>query len=60
MQRGLMLSGLMSEIRGNRDYQAGLGISVYDADGNEHTIEHDGIAAHPGDLGMEYYAKKMI
>lgn len=60
MQRGLMLSGLMSEIRGNSDYQAGLGISVYDADGNEHTIEHDGIAAHPGDLEMEYYAKKMI
>lgn len=27
--------------------KAEFGISVYDADGNEHTIEHDGIAVHP-------------
>lgn len=50
----------LSEIRGDSEYQAGMGAIVYDADGNEHTIEHEGVAAHPGDKGMEYYAEKII
>lgn len=50
----------LSEIRGKSEYQAGMGTIVYDFDGNGHTIEHDGVAAHPGDKGMEYYAEKII
>lgn len=50
----------LSEIRGKKEYQAGMGTTVYDADGGEHTIEHKGVAAHPGDKGMKYYAEKII
>jgi len=47
----------LSEIKGNADYQAGLGTIVYDKNGNEHVIEHEGVAAHPGDKGMKYIAE---
>ena len=47
----------LEEIKGNVDYQAGLGTVVLDEDGNEHVIEHEGVARHPGDKGMEYIAE---
>jgi len=50
----------LSEIRGKAEYQAGLGTVVYDADGGEHIIEHNGVAKHPGDKGMQYYAEKIL
>lgn len=50
----------LSEIQGVTEYQAGLGTIVYDADGNEHVIEHEGVAAHPGDKGMEWMAKATL
>lgn len=51
--------GDLSEIRGNEAYQAGMGTIVYDADGYEHMIEHDGVVKHPGDKGMQYYATEI-
>lgn len=47
----------LNEIKGNADYQAGLGTIVYDKNGNEHIIEHEGVAANPGDKSMEYIAE---
>jgi len=36
----------LDEIKGNADYQAGLGTIVYDQNGNGHVIEHEGVAGH--------------
>ena len=47
----------LEDIKGETEYQAGLGTVVYDKDGNEHVIEHEGVAKHPGDKGMEYIAE---
>lgn len=47
----------LEEIKGKPEYQAGLGTIVYDNDGNEHVIEHDGVAAHLDDKGMAYIAE---
>lgn len=55
---GVYLS--LSEIRDNAEYQCGLGTVVYDADGGAHTVEHDGVAWHPGDKGMRYIADAII
>lgn len=50
----------LSAIKDNKEYMAGLGISVYGDDGKQHEIKHDGVAAHPGDSGMEYIAQKIF
>ena len=47
----------LDEIKGNADYQAGLGSIVYDQNGNGHVIEHEGVAVHPGNKGMKYIAE---
>ena len=47
----------LEDIKGDKAYQAGLGTVVLDKEGNEHTIEHEGVAKHPGDKGMEYIAE---
>lgn len=47
-------------ITDNKEYYCGLGTIVYDKDGGEHIVEHDGVANHPGDKGMEAIAKRII
>ena len=47
-------------IKDNKDYYAGMGTTVYDDDGNPHRIDHEGVAAHPGDNGMEAIAERVI
>ena len=58
-QTNVQLANL-NEIVGNTSYQCGIGTIVYDEEGNAHTVEHGGVAMHPGDSGMEYIANKVI
>ena len=47
-------------IAGNEEYYCGIGTTVYDEDGDEHIVEHDGVAMHPGDAGMAAIAERII
>lgn len=47
-------------IASNSDYYCGLGTTVYDKYGNEYTVEHEGVAMHPGDAGMAAIAERII
>ncbi len=38
----------------------GVGDTVYDDDGKAHVVEHDGVAKHPGDSGMQEIADRII
>lgn len=40
-------------------YQSSIGNTVMGDDGKAHTIEHDGVARHPGDEGMEAIAGRI-
>ena len=50
----------LKEIQNKDEYHAGKDTVVYDKDGGEHRIWHDGVAIHPGDKGMEYIANAAI
>lgn len=50
----------LASIRNNANYQCGMGSTVYDAQGNPHTVEHEGVAMHPNDAGMQYIADGVL
>ena len=50
----------LSDIRGVDKYKAGIGTVVIDSEGKKHVIEHDGVAAHPGDEGMKIIAERVL
>ena len=50
----------LSKIRDVAQYQCGLGTIVYDNEGQPHTVEHAGAAAHPGNNGMREIADSII
>lgn len=50
----------LDEIKGLKNYQCGIGTTVYDSNGNLHTVEHAGVANHPGDAGMKWIAERII
>ena len=47
-------------IKGLKKYQCGMGTTVYDNNGNPHTVEHAGVANHPGDAGMKWIDRKSV
>lgn len=50
----------LNEIKGLTEFQCGMGTVVYDSNGGQHRVEHNGVAKHPGDKGMEYIANAVI
>lgn len=50
----------LSEIRDVKKYQCGLGTIVYDDKGQPYTVEDMGVAAHPGNNGMNEIANSII
>ena len=47
-------------IKDRKEYMVGMGTIVYGANGEEHKIEHAGVAKHPGDEGMRFINEQVI
>ena len=47
-------------IKDNKEYYSSIGTEVEDSDGKLHAIDHQGVASHPGDKGMEAIANRVI
>ena len=50
----------LNDIIGDPEYQSAMGAIVYDPEGGEHVVDHEGVAGHPGDKGMEYIAQGIL
>ena len=47
-------------IKDNKEYYSSIGTEVEDSEGKLHTIDHQGVANHPSDKGMEAIADRVI
>lgn len=50
----------LEEIKEKGTYRCGIGTTVFGEDGNPHTVEHEGVANHPGDEAMMWIAKRVF
>ena len=50
----------LDEVKGLEEYQCGMGTIVYDSEGNPHSVEHSGVAKHPGDTWIKWIAARII
>lgn len=50
----------LADIRGKDEYKCPLGTTVFGDNGIGHAVDHDGVAAHPGDEGMKAIAERII
>jgi len=50
----------LSVARADKSYQCGMGTTIYGKDGTAHTVNHGGLASHPGDKGHAYIAQGII
>ena len=54
--KAFQLVKFMKKVLANRE----VSIYVYGNDGQEHTVDHRGVANHPGDKGMQAIADRII
>lgn len=55
-----VLFASLEDIAGKKEYQSAMGAKVFGDDGSEHIIAHEGVAAHPGDKGMQAIADRIM
>lgn len=58
-ERGATLVGI-SDYAQDAKYKSAIGLKWTDSKGVEHVIDNPGVAAHPGDLGMQMIANKVM
>ena len=50
----------LKEAHADPKYRSRIGAVVFDAEGKRHTVNHAGVAKHPGDEGMAFIAAKIL